>query len=162
MKTTLLLQGDDLYKYTPLGGNIDTDRYLNDIRNFQLRYLKKILTKPLYDKIIDDFENETLTGVYEELYFDYIREMVLHGSAMLYLEHGAYMISNSGITKSKGDDNETISIDELDRLVISEKKLFEDTKRDFERYMKQIYIPEYQKTENTMRINVGGWSLKKY
>jgi len=80
MRTVILLAPDELTKSTLLGGNIDTDLYVPAIKNAQNTRIKEILGKELYVKIMDDYESDSLTGIYEEMYEDYIKDMVIFAS----------------------------------------------------------------------------------
>jgi len=80
MATVILLKNDELTKNTMLGASIDVDRMVPAIKDYQKTRLKEILGNELYLKIQADFSAGTLTGLYEELYEDYVKEMVIHGS----------------------------------------------------------------------------------
>jgi hypothetical protein len=166
MTTTILLKQNELTKNTILGGNIDVDRYVPCIKEVQNTLIKPLLGKILYDKICLEFDPETgsLTGLYNELYEDYVKPMVINGSAELYLSVGAYMVSNNGITKMKSDSNETVSKEEVDYLVQSYRKLYNHYERQFLEWIKLNPLPEYNLNacnSFSNRINVGGWSLKR-
>ena len=165
MSTVILLKSNEITKSTILGGNIDIDRYLPAIKACQQTKIKGVLGKELYDKIQLLFETSSLTGLYLEMYEDYIKEMVIHGSAEIYLSQGAYLVSNNGITKTKTDSSETVSKEEVDYLVQASRKLFDEYKREFLEWIKinGASIPEWPVNSRpaTTRINVGGWSLTK-
>ena len=122
--TTILIKEEQLTRNTIIGGNVDVDRYLQAIKACQNLYIKPLLGSTLYNKIVADFETSSLSGLYLEMFNDYITEMIIHGSAEIYLGQAAYMVSNSGITKTKTDASETISKEEVDYLVQSSRKLY--------------------------------------
>jgi hypothetical protein len=163
MATTILLLNDDLTRNSILGGNIDVDRYLQDIKHAQNTYIKPLLGSDLYNKIVTDFENATLTGLYNTLYEDYVKELLIHSSAEIYLSHGAYMVSNNGITKLKSDSSEAVSKEEVDYLVESSRKLYKLYEREFFKWINLNPLPEYpvESTPSTRRLNIGGWSLRR-
>lgn len=163
MATTILLLPEDITRNSILGGNIDKDRYLQDIKHAQNLYIKPLLGDSLYNKLVTLYTNGTLTGVYLTLYQDYIKEMIIHSSAEIYLSHGAYMVSDNGITKMKSDSAETISKEEVDFLVQSSRKLYEMYKTEFLQWVSTVNIPEWPVTDSPAksRINIGGWSLKR-
>jgi hypothetical protein len=163
MSTVILLKNDDLTRNTILGGNIDVSRYVPAIKDFQKTRLKEVLGKTLYDKISSDFEADTLSGLYLELYEDYVKEMCIHGAAENYLTFGAYQITNIGITKAKTDNSETVNKNEVDFMVQSSRKLLEHYEREFMKWIKANPLPEYPVTvrqQNNITM-VGGWSLRK-
>jgi hypothetical protein len=153
--TTILIRPEDFTRNTIVGGSVDVDRYLQAIKSCQMIMIKPLLGKELYDLISQQFEFKTLEGVYLELYEDYVKELVIHGSCEIYLSQGAYMVSNSGITKTKTDTSETISKEEVDYLVQASRKLYKLYETQFLEWIKTAGIPEYV-TKKTIK-NYGGW-----
>lgn len=162
--TTILLKNDILTRNTILGGNIDVSKYVPAIKDFQKTRLKELLGKALYDKISSDFEADTLSGLYLELYDDYVKEMCIHGAAENYLTFGAYQVTNIGITKARTENSETVNKTEVDFMVQSSRKLLQHYEREFLKWIKLNPLPEYPITvnENNKTINIGGWVLSKY
>jgi len=162
MATVILLKADELTKNTILGGNIDVSRYSYAIKDAQNTLIKEVLTKPLYEKIQQDFRNNDLTGVYLEMYDDYIQPMVIYAAAELYLSIGAYKVSDAGITKLNSLEGTTSATrQEIAMLVQSARRMFEYYKSDFEKWIKTVNIIEYANSCTADRILVGGWSIKK-
>ena len=163
METVILLKNNDMVKSTIISGNIDPDRLNPACIAYQTTYLRPILGKPLYNKLSTDFKNNALAGAYLELYEDYVKPMVIYGSTALYLESGAYLVANSGITKLNTDTAQSITKDEVDYLVNSAQKLHNVYERDLLKWIKGQEIPEYSPSScgNGNIINVGGWSLRK-
>jgi hypothetical protein len=94
------------------------------------------------------------------MFDDYIKEMIIHGSAEIYLAQGAYMVTNNGITKTKTDSSETVSKEELDFLVESSRKLYRLYEEQFYTWIKDNPVPEY--TNNDIKYKTyGGWFIKK-
>lgn len=161
METTILIRPEDLTRNTIINGSVDIDRYLQSIKACQNIYIKPILGKTLYDKLCLDFENDELNGDYLEMYSDFIQGMVIHGAAEIYLSQGAYMVSNSGITKTKTDSSETISKEEVDYLVESSRRLYNLYESEFLKWIKNKDIVEYNKPCNIVNKKYGGWRLNK-
>lgn len=159
--TTILIKQEQLTRNTIIGGNVDTDRYLQAIKACQNIYIKPLLGKTLYDKIVSDYENNTLSGLYLEMFDDYITEMIIHGSAEIYLSQGAYMVSNNGITKTKTDSSETVTKEEVDYLVEASRKLYRLYEGQFLEWIKNNPVPEYVKTCNVKHKTYGGWFISK-
>jgi len=165
METVILLKNNELVKSTIISGNIDLDKLVPAAIAYQNTYLKPILGKTLYIKISNDFKNGTLTGLYLEMYEDYIKPMVIYGSTALYLESGAYMVANSGITKLNTDTAQSVTKEEVDYLVNAAQKLHNAYERELLKWIPSASIPEYSAAGSSCgsgnRINVGGWSLRK-
>ena len=161
MATTILLNSDELTKNTILGGNLDPDKYLPCVKNCQKTLIKPLLGQDLYDKICLDFKNDDLSGLYLELYEDYLKDMVINGSAELYLSVGAYNITNAGITKIKNEQVETVDYREVDQLVKFARRLYQTYERDLLKWLKENPLEEYTKTCGSKYVNIGGWILKR-
>jgi len=159
--TTILIKQEELTRNTLIGGNVDTDRYLQAIKACQNLLIKPVLGTALYNKISNDFEQQTLSGLYLEMFDDYIKEMIIHGSAEIYIAQGAYMVSNNGITKTKTDSSETVTKVELDYLVESSRKLYRLYEDQFLTWIKDNPVPEYIKTGDIKYRTYGGWFIKK-
>jgi len=162
MATVILLKNDELTKNTMLGASIDVDRMVPAIKDYQKTRLKEILGNALYLKIQADFSANTLTGLYEELYEEYIKEMVIHGSCENYLAYGAYQVANTGIVKTKTEQSETVDKKELDFMIQAARKMLQHYEREFLKWIKLNPLPEYPITcTNSKYTNVGGWFLRK-
>lgn len=159
--TTILIKQEELTRNTIIGGNVDTDRYLQAIKACQNLLIKPVLGNDLYNKIVSDYESNTLTGLYLEMFDDYIKEMIIHGSAEIYITQGAYMVSNNGITKTKTDSSETVSKEELDYLVESSRKLYRLYEEQFYNWIKNNPVVEYTKSGDIKYRTYGGWFIKK-
>ena len=167
----ILLPANELTKQTIVGGNVDTDRFLPAVKAAQQVAIKPLLGKELYDKLCDDFndgpDNGSLSGLYLEMYEEFIKLMVSHKSAEIYLENGAaYLVTNNGITKSKTESSETVDRNEIDYLVVASRKLYNDYEREFIKWIKVNGkdIPEWKEScsnKSLKYVNVGGWFLKK-
>lgn len=158
---TILIKQDVLTRNTIIGGNVDPDRYLQAIKACQNLLIKPLLGKTLYDKIVADFETNTLSGLYLEMFNDYITEMIIHGAAEIYLTQGAYMVTNNGITKGKTDSAESVNKEEVDYLVQASRKLYRLYEEQFLDWIKVNTITEYNKPCGVKHRNYGGWFIKK-
>ncbi len=158
---TILIKQDQLTRNTIIGGNVDPDRYLQAIKACQNLLIKPLLGKTLYDKIVADFETNTLSGLYLEMFNDYITEMIIHGAAEIYLTQGAYMVTNNGITKGKTDSAESVNKEEVDYLVQASRKLYKLYEEQFLDWIKVNTIIEYDKPCGVKYRTYGGWFIKK-
>lgn len=165
MATVILLKNNEMVKSTIISGNIDVDKLIPACKAYQETYLKPILGKALYDKISTDFKNGALSGLYLELYEDYIKQMVIYGATALYLESGAYMVANSGITKLNTESAQSVTKDEVDYLVNAAQKLHNAYEREFLKWAGANPLPEYHSHSTCSSsgdiINVGGWVLRR-
>lgn len=163
MKTVILIDPDKLTTNTILGGNIDVSRYLPCIKDAQKTRIRPLLGKELYEKIMEDFDNDSLTGLYLELYEDYLEDLVIYSSAEIYLSVGAYNVSDAGITKLTSLEGTTsVTKNEVDFLVKSAKRMYDSYRRDVNKWLKENGgdIPEYKQCQSNSII-AGNWSLRK-
>jgi hypothetical protein len=163
MATVILIDGDNLTRNSILGGNIDVDKLWPAVKACQQTLIKPLLTQPLYDKISDDYLNDTLTGIYLTMYEDYIKDLVIYGSAGIYIAAGgAYQISNTGIVKARTDNSEALSKNDVDYLYNFNKQLYDGLKEEFLKWLKDNPVPEYTTTcSSTNQRLLGGWLLSK-
>ena len=161
-KTTILISEEQIKNVTPLGGDVDMAKLLPAIKTAQETNIRKILGKELYNKLQEDYENDNIAGVYEELLFDYIQPMIIHLSTAYYLTYGAYQFTNKGAYKANSETSIGLTKNEVDYVVKSQEKLYKSYKNDFYKWIKTQNISEYEEnkvSKTTKRI--GGWILKK-
>ena len=113
---TLLIRPSEITGFTPLGGNVDIDKYLPCILDVQVTVIEPLLGEKLYDKILVDFEADNLDGNYEILYNEYLKPILRHQVFAEYVEIGSYTVSNAGIYKHAPEDSEVVSKDEVQYL----------------------------------------------
>ena len=77
----LLITPQQVVAKTPLGGNIDFDKIVPCIEDAQITDLEPLIGQFLYDKIVTDFENDDLDGLYLTLYNDFIVDFLIRASA---------------------------------------------------------------------------------
>lgn len=157
--TKLLIRESDLFKNTPLGANIQPARIYPAIKMAQLTAIKPLLGNDLYNKILDDFVSNTLDGVYKTIFEDYVKQMLIHLSTSYYLTFGAYHITDQGIYKSTGQDNESINKNELEYIVQAQEKYYEYYKNSFYEFMEDVKIPEFSLEQESPSSKIGNWIL---
>ena len=163
-----LIDGNDLVKGTPLRGNVDADNYLFIIDDVQIIYLEPILGTNLYDKILTDFDTNSLTGLYELMYNDYIKPLLTHCVFADFVLTGAYRVENAGIFKHTPNNAENIDKSEIDFLAKTQrikadvyierlKKFLCDKGNDITEY--QTQLNNYDETPSNNENIIGGWYL---
>ena len=156
----LLINNDQLTANTIIGGSVDVDKLVPAMKAAQKTMIKPILPKELYDKLCEDFYNDALVGDYYTLWNDFIKDMLIYASAEIYINTGAYMISNNGITKLAGEGAVTINKNELSGQVEFYRRLYDITKTDMIEWLKTTDLISTQSCK-TEYIRVGGMLLKK-
>ena len=117
MEEVLLITPTEMTAQTIISGNVDFDRYTWCVLDAQLRVLEPLLGTELYDKILEDAKNDTLTGLYLELYTDFVKPIVKFTGTATYLEVAPYLVDNGGIFKHAPENKEVVVRDEVMQLV---------------------------------------------
>lgn len=116
----LIISIDDFRSYTAISDNFNSDTLAAIIVRATDLNCQDILGTALTDKLVTDYNADTLTGVYDELYDSSkasVKKMVIWQAYVHGLSRFAYKIQNNGISKTGGDiDAEVIQPDELGRL----------------------------------------------
>ena len=163
MPELLFITPDELAKTTILGGNVDRDKYTFSILNVQITVIERLLGTYLYDKIVTDIENNTLTGLYATLYNDYIKPITKYESCAEYIEVASFMLNNGGLFRHTADNSETVSKDDTYNLSQKYHGLAQMYVERFEKWICKNPLPEYkicQDEVNAGKIkNTSGWYL---
>ena len=81
----LWIKREDLVRNTALGGNIDTDKFIQFISIAQDIHIQNYTGTKLYDKISNDIIAGTLANPYLALVTDYLQPMLIHWAAVEYI-----------------------------------------------------------------------------
>ena len=150
MATALFIKREDLVRNTAIGGNVDTDKFIQFIKIAQEIHLQNYTGTQLYDKISTDIINSTLVNPYLLLTNDYLQPMLIHYAMMEYMPFAAYTIANNGVYRHSTDTSESVNKEEVDFLIAKEQKIADYYTRRFLDYMtfnQQLY-PEYNQNTN--------------
>lgn len=164
MAVKLMIDESEFRKQGILGGGIDADKFWPSLKTAQLMWIKPLLGKELYDKLEDDYFNETLSGLYLELYDDYIKMLLIFKGSEYYLSTGAYNISNEGISKVSAENTASIDKEEVDYIVQHNRKLYNEYEKEFWKWIKDngSDIPEWDSNKCKPKTkNIGGWIVSR-
>ena len=147
----IILKDSDLTSATPLGGNIDVDRYRFCIEDAQESALEEILGTELLAKMVSDFP--VFASDYDVLY-GYIRKYLIHQSAVEYMLIGAYQVANSGIFKTTPVNGQPTDKVDNDFIVKNQKYKADMYRGRLEKYLckHSALFPEY-KCSTTNDVN---------
>jgi hypothetical protein len=151
MATALFITREDLVRNTALGGNVDTDKFVQFIKIAQQIHIQNFLGTKLYDKISADILASTLTGDYLDLVNDYVQPMLIHYAMIEYLPWAAYTIANKGVYKHSSENAQNVDKEEVDFLIGKEQKIADYYTRRFLDYMSfnaAAKFPEYYTNSN--------------
>ena len=151
MATALFITREDIVRNTSLGGNVDTDKFIQFIKIAQQIHVQNYLGTKLYDRISDDIVASTLAGNYLSLVTDYVQPMLIHFAMVEYLPFAAYTIANKGVYKHESENSTSVDKEEVDFLVAKEQKIADYYARRFVDYMSfhaSTDFPEYYTNNN--------------
>jgi hypothetical protein len=142
---TLFLTEKDIPTLTALSGNIDADKLKQHIYNAQISNLRRVLGVPLYDKMLEDYKNDDLTGDYLVIYTDYLVDILVFFSAVNFLSFDPVF-----------DD---MADEKLSRKISRYRQLSVNAEGNFKEYLKTITIPEVTEEDKLKdSTNVINWN----
>jgi hypothetical protein len=164
MAELLLIDPNKLTETTILGGNVDFDKYRFCVLDTQIRVIEPLLGTELYEKIKTDYQAETLTGLYLELFNDYLTPILKFGSVATYLSIASYMVDNGGIFKHAPENKEIVSVSEVSGLVQTYNSHCDLHIIRFEKWIRQNLLPEYKTHQDKVNASKDlrtkfGWKL---
>lgn len=164
MAELLFITPQEMTSSTILSGNTDTDKYLFCILQAQITTIEPLLGTELYEKIKTDKENDTLTGLYSELYTDFVKPITKNEALAQYIEIASYMVDNGGIYKRAGTNVEVVDKEEVQFLAGKYKSLAQMYVGRFNKWICKNSLPEYKTIQDEVdaikdiNLNVG-WKL---
>ena len=166
MPTAIFIKREDIVRNTALGGNVDTDKFIQFIKIAQQIHIQNYLGTKLYDKISADILAGTLSGNYLSLVNDYVQPMLIHFAMMEYMPFAAYTIGNGGVYKHNSENSTSVEKGEVDYLVEKSRKTAEYYVQRFVDFMSfhQSDYPEYNTNVNEdiypdRDVQRSGWVL---
>ena len=150
-KNVLLISDEILKKRTTIHGNIDSKLLYPEIKTAQDMYIHPILGTALYNRIIDDIEAGSITGIaavnYKNLLDDYIIDPLLYYVLAALPEALSYQFWNKGVVRKQGENTELPSMSELIDLSNRYRIKAEWYAERLNKYLKQnattTLFPEY-------------------
>lgn len=146
METKLMIRPSEITQFTPMGGNVDVDKYKYNIYDAQVMVIEPLLGTELYNKILAGIEpNSTnLQGKYLELYNDYLKPILRHQVFAEYVETGSYVVANGGIFKNAPANTEVVSKSEVQYLASNHRSKAQTYIERAKKWLDKSGIPEYK------------------
>jgi len=157
----LLIKSSEITAFTPMGGNVDIDKYTPCIYDVQMMVIEPLLTSELYEKIKTDFAADSLTGLYATLYNDYLKPILRHQTFAEYVEIGSYVVGNGGTYKNVPDNAEVVSKSEVQYLAQTQRSKAQFYIERAKTWLKKNNLPEYGNSccdKSTIKVT-SGWHL---
>ena len=169
MADILLITDSELTKDSPLGGNVDPDKYRLFIKEAQVFTLEPILGTKLFDKIITDFNADTLAGVYSTIHTEYLKPILINSAAAEYIIMSLAEVRNAGVLRFTPEGTTPATKEEIDFLANKLKAKADVYIERLQRYLRdqQANITEYTYNQDNnydidpdKRVQTfGGWRL---
>ena len=163
MARLIFITPQEMQQTTIMGGNVDVDKYVNCIDEVQIRVIKRLLGGELYDKIVSDLEGSGLTGLYLEMFNDYIKPITKYQSLASYIEISVFSLSNNGLNKYSSENTISPTIKEIEWLSEKQSSIAQTYVNEFAKWIRlnKDNIPEYKLNQDGVdaeEINVNnGW-----
>jgi len=168
MATLLFITEQELLETTLLGGNIDPDKFRQNIENVQNLTIQPLLGTELYDKIITDAstggENGSLSGDYLFLYTEFVKPITKNQACAEYITVSGFMITNAGAFKNTPEGTELMDKDEKALVSTIYSQLADTAVGRFQKWIGLNPLPEYKTVQDEVNAskdidNTGGWYL---
>jgi hypothetical protein len=151
MQNTYLISEGKLKAFTDINNALDTDLIKSAIREAQIIQITRLLGQKLYDKIVNDVANNTITGVYKTLLDDYIQDVLIYYAYYVALEYIYLRPRNNGLLQPQGGDNalavDMQMYDKKRQSVINKAEYFAERLVDYLCFHDKDY-PEYGTEKN--------------
>lgn len=142
--TPLLISLKDIVQLTTFSGNLDADQINPSINIAQNGDLKRIIGKELLSKLIAEKKANTLSGIYKQIYDEYVVMILVFLTAMNYMSFGGYKTANQGIFKTSAEGHTSVDYKEVGILVARYEGQAVIYEREFYKFMAKNPVPEFQ------------------
>ena len=122
MAKALFITTTDIKQFTPMDGNLDSDKFIQFIDIAQEIHIQQILGTDLMEKLQSDITAVTLTGDYETLVETYIKPCLCYYALYEYIPFAPYTLSNKGLFKHTSESAINPDPDEIAGLQDAAKK----------------------------------------
>jgi hypothetical protein len=137
-----LITIEDIALLSGFDGNIDNDSINPFIFMAQRNDIKRILGQNLYNKIVDDYESETLAGNYLDIYTNYISIIQAYYTCSYYLQLGIAKVSQNGAYLVTPEKTEQIFDEKTSKMADKYEKLAVGLELEFVKVLDELNLPE--------------------
>lgn len=164
MAVKLFITPQEIASTTVLGGNVDRDKYVFMIESVQKTVIEPLLGTELYDKIDEDWTNDTLSGDYLTLFEKYIQPITKNEALAQYLSIASYTVANGGIYKHAPDNAEVVDKDEVETLAQKYHALAQVDIGRFQKWICKNMLEEYKTCQDYVNAQkdmtlTAGWNF---
>jgi len=109
MANLIIIDPKIIPQNTIISGNTDVDKYIIDISYVQDKVVREMLGDELYNKIEQDYETNSLSGLYLELYNNYLVYIIKYYTVAEHISLSNISVDNSGIQKYSPDKKTAVT-----------------------------------------------------
>lgn len=153
----LIVTIDDISRLSGFDGNIDNDSINPFIFMAQNSEIKRILGSELYNKIVSDYENNTLAGDYLAIYNDYIATILAYFTCSFYLQLGVPKVSQNGVYLVTPEKTEQIFDDKTSKMASKYEKLAVSLEIKLLEVLDELNLPERPAPDSTKAKSNFNW-----
>lgn len=153
----LIISIDDISRLSGFDGNIDNDSINPFIFMAQNSEIKRILGVTLYDKILDDYENDTLAGDYLAIYNDYIATILAYFTCSYYLQLGVAKVSQNGVYLVTPEKTEQLFDEKSNKMAEKYEKLATGLEIKLLEVLELLNLPERPSPDSTKAKSNFNW-----
>lgn len=165
MAKVLLVGRKELVRYTPISGNIDTDKVIQYIEIAQDVHIQQLLGTDLLEKLQSDISGAGLNAAYQKV-ANLVKPVLAQYAFIEFLPFSIYTVGNKGVFKHTAENAENISFNEMSAMKEAARDTAQFYARRLEAYLcanSELY-PEYtSNTEEDMNPSrkspYGGWNI---
>ena len=155
--TKLIITIDDIARLSGFDGNIDNDSINPFIFMAQNSEIKRILGVNLYDKIVSDYENDTLAGNYLLIYNDYITTILAYFTCSFYLQLGVAKVSQNGVYLVTPEKTEQLTDEQREKKADKYEKLATGLEIKLLEVLDLLNLPERPSPDSTKAKSNFNW-----
>jgi len=153
----LIISIDDISRLSGFDGNIDNDSINPFIFMAQNSEIKRILGVNLYNKILDDYENDTLAGDYLAIYNDYIATILAYFTCSYYLQLGVAKVSQNGVYLVTPEKTEQLTDEQREKKADKYEKLATGLEIKLLEVLDLLNLPERPSPDSTKAKSNFNW-----
>ena len=155
--TKLIITIDDIARLSGFDGNIDNDSINPFIFMAQNSEIKRILGVTLYDKIVSDYDSDTLVGNYLLIYNDYIATILAYFTCSFYLQLGVAKVSQNGVYLVTPEKTEQLTDEQREKKADKYEKLATGLEIKLLEVLDLLNLPERPSPDSTKAKSNFNW-----
>ena len=153
----LIISIDDISRLSGFDGNIDNDSINPFIFMAQNSEIKRILGVTLYDKIVSDYDSDTLAGNYLLIYNDYIATILAYFTCSFYLQLGVAKVSQNGVYLVTPEKTEQLTDEQREKKADKYEKLATGLEIKLLEVLDLLNLPERPSPDSTKAKSNFNW-----